>query len=42
MDIVETESGYELQFSPASVSLAELADWVAAEGDLLPLLGFLY
>lgn len=31
-NIVETEKGYEFQFSPSSVSLAELADWVAAEG----------
>ena len=31
-NIVETEKGYEFQFSPSSISLAELADWVAAEG----------
>ena len=31
-NIVETEKGYEFQFSPSTVSLAELADWVAAEG----------
>ena len=31
-DVVETEKGYEFQFSPSTVSLAELADWVAAEG----------
>ena len=31
-NIVEWEKGYEFQFSPSTVSLAELADWVAAEG----------
>jgi len=31
-NIVETENGYEFQFSPSTVSIAELADWVAAEG----------
>jgi len=31
-NIVETEKGYEFQYSPSTVSLAELADWVAAEG----------
>ena len=31
-EIVETEKGYEFQYSPSNVSLAELADWVAAEG----------
>ncbi len=31
-DIVETEKGYEFQYSPSNVSLAELADWVEAEG----------
>jgi len=30
-EIVETAKGYEFQFSPADVSLAELADWVGAE-----------
>jgi hypothetical protein len=29
---VETEKGYEFQYSPSRISLAELADWVAAEG----------
>jgi len=29
---VEMEKGYEFQFSPSTISLAELADWVAAEG----------
>ena len=31
-EIVETEKGYEFQYSPSNVSLAELADWVEAEG----------
>ena len=30
-EIVETEKGYEFQFSPADISLAELAEWVGAE-----------
>jgi hypothetical protein len=28
---VETPAGYEFQFNPKTVTLAELADWVAAE-----------
>jgi hypothetical protein len=39
-DIVETEKGYEFQFTPANVSLAELADWVAAEGKCCPFFNF--
>jgi hypothetical protein len=31
-NVVESEKGYEFQFSPSTVSLAELADWVGAEG----------
>jgi hypothetical protein len=38
--IVETEKGYEFQFTPASVSLAELADWVAAEDKCCPFFDF--
>jgi hypothetical protein len=38
--IVETEKGYEFQYSPATVSLAELADWVAAESKCCPFFGF--
>jgi hypothetical protein len=30
-EIVETETGYEFHFDPSVVSIAELADWVAAE-----------
>lgn len=39
-EIVETEKGYEFQFSPSSVSLAELADWVVAEGKCCPFFDF--
>ena len=39
-DIVETEKGYEFQFTPGSVSLAELADWVAGEGKCCPFFDF--
>src|SRR6266853_7053183 len=35
-EIVETEKGYEFQYSPSNVSLADLADWVAAEGKCCP------
>lgn len=38
--IVETEKGYELQFSPSSVSFTELAEWVAAEGKCCPFFDF--
>src|SRR5260370_193130 len=31
-EIVETEKGYEFQYSPSHVSLAELADWVVVVG----------
>jgi hypothetical protein len=39
-EIVETGKGYEFQFNPATVSLAELADWVAAEGKCCPFFDF--
>lgn len=29
-EIVETERGYEFQYGPSDVAIAELADWVAA------------
>jgi len=38
--IVETAKGYEFQFSPAEVSLAEMAEWVAAESKCCPFLDF--
>lgn len=39
-EIVETPKGYEFQFSPSSISLGELADWVAAEGKCCPFFDF--
>jgi hypothetical protein len=38
--IVETDKGYEFQYSPATISLAQLADWVAAEGKCCPFFDF--
>jgi hypothetical protein len=38
--IVETAKGYEFQFSPKSVSLAELAEWVSAESKCCPFFDF--
>jgi hypothetical protein len=39
-EIVETEKGYEFQYSPGDVSLAEMADWVAAESRCCPFFDF--
>ena len=39
-EIVETEKGYEFQYSPSNVSIGELADWVAAEGKCCPFFNF--
>ncbi len=39
-DVVETATGYELQFSPADVSLAELADWSVVESKCCPFFDF--
>jgi len=38
--VVETAKGYEFQFSPKEISLAELADWVATEGKCCPFFDF--
>ena len=38
--VVETEKGYEFQFSPPRVSLAELAEWVSAESKCCPFFDF--
>lgn len=38
--IVETAKGYEFQFRPKTVSLAELAEWVAAESKCCPFFDF--
>lgn len=37
---VEIEKGYEFQYDPSAVSIAELADWVVAEGKCCPFLDF--
>ena len=39
-EIVETEKGYEFQFSPAAISIAELADWIVAESKCCPFFDF--
>lgn len=39
-EVVETPKGYEFQFSPSDVSLAELAEWVADEGKCCRFLDF--
>ena len=39
-DVVETEKGYEFQYGPADVTLAELAEWVVAEGKCCPFFDF--
>jgi hypothetical protein len=39
-EIVEMEKGYEFQFSPKDVSLAELAEWVVAESKCCPFFDF--
>jgi hypothetical protein len=38
--IVETEKGYEFEYNPSSVTLTELAEWVAAEGKCCPFFDF--
>jgi hypothetical protein len=39
-EIVETKKGYEFQYSPADISLAELAEWVGAESKCCPFFDF--
>jgi hypothetical protein len=39
-EVVETEKGYEFQYSPSDISLLELADWVIAEGRCCPFFDF--
>jgi predicted mannosyl-3-phosphoglycerate phosphatase (HAD superfamily) len=39
-ETVETEKGYEFQYSPNDVSLAELAEWVGAESKCCPFFDF--
>ena len=39
-EIVETAKGYEFQFGPENVSLADLAEWVTAESKCCPFFDF--
>src|SRR5215470_704264 len=39
-EIVEMEKGYEFQYDPSDVSLAELSEWVAAESKCCPFFDF--
>jgi len=39
-EVVETEKGYEFQYSPADVSVAEVADWVTVESKCCPFFDF--
>jgi hypothetical protein len=39
-EIVETPKGYEFQFSPKSVTLGELTEWVGAESKCCPFFDF--
>jgi len=39
-EIVESAKGYEFQFSPVDISLAELAEWVSAESKCCPFFDF--
>ena len=39
-EVVETEKGYEFQYSPSELSLLDLADWVVAEGKCCPFFDF--
>ena len=39
-ETIETDKGYEFQFSPKDVSLAELSEWVVAESKCCPFFDF--
>jgi len=39
-ETVESEKGYEFQYSPKEISLSELAEWVVAEGKCCPFFDF--
>jgi hypothetical protein len=39
-EIVEMQNGYEFQFSPSNVSVADLASWVTAESKCCPFFDF--
>jgi hypothetical protein len=38
--VVETEKGYEFQYAPEDVSVAEVAEWVGAESKCCPFFDF--
>jgi hypothetical protein len=39
-ETVETDKGYEFRYSPADVTVAEVAEWVAAESKCCPFFDF--
>jgi len=39
-ETVEVPTGYEFQFSPKNITIAELAEWVAAESKCCPFFDF--
>jgi len=39
-EIVELPKGYEFQFSPKNITIAELAEWVSAESKCCPFFNF--
>src|SRR5260221_14120268 len=39
-EVVEMEKGYEFQYAPEDVSVAEVAEWVAAESKCCPFFDF--
>ena len=39
-EVIETEKGYEFQYTPEDVSVAEVAEWVAAESKCCPFFDF--
>lgn len=39
-EVVETPKGYEFQYSPSDISLAEVAEWVASEDRCCPFFDF--
>ena len=39
-DVVESEKGYEFQYSPKEVSLSEIVEWVEAESKCCPFFDF--
>lgn len=39
-NIIELDNGYQFQFRPSDVAIADLADWVAAEAKCCPFLDY--